>query len=80
MVSRDTTVHVIAVTLVLIILAVTTNSDLVTGPTSTAVSLLCYGLVLGGAHLYLALRGEDGIVPVESRRRYLAMLTVLLGA
>lgn len=31
-------------------------------------------LVFGGAHLYLAVRGEDGSVPVASRWRFLAAL------
>ena len=31
-------------------------------------------LVFGGAHLYLAARGEGGSVPVESRWRFLAFL------
>jgi hypothetical protein len=79
MVSRDTTIHIVAVTIALIVLAVATDSNLATGPMATAAVLLFYGLVLGGAHLYLALRDKDGMIPVESRWRYLAMLTVLLG-
>lgn len=31
-------------------------------------------VVFGGAHLYLAVRGEDGSVPVASRWRFLAAL------
>jgi len=34
--------------------------------------------VFGGAHLYYAVRGEDGTVPVTARWRYVGLLAVLL--
>lgn len=37
-------------------------------------SVLFNVVVFGGAHLYLAARGEDGSVPVASRWRFLAAL------
>ena len=77
MVSRDTTVHAAAVALAVVVLALVTQLGIDSGPPAIAATLLAYALVLGGAHFYLALRGEDGIVPVESRWRYLAMLAVL---
>lgn len=82
MVSRDTIVHTCAVVLAIAVLLGVEYYDVGTngGPAPVPVFLLFYGLVLGGAHLYLAVRGEDGLVPVEARWRYVAMLAVLLGA
>ncbi|WIV68082.1 hypothetical protein [Natrialbaceae archaeon AArc-T1-2] len=82
MVSRETIVHVCAVLLAVFLLFALEYAGILpeTGPAPVWVALLFYGLVFGGAHLYLALRGEGGIVPVEARWRYLAMLVVLLGA
>ncbi|ELY89451.1 hypothetical protein [Natrialba taiwanensis] len=82
MLSRDTTVHIGAVLsgLFVLVLADYLAIGLETGPGSVAVFLLFYGLVLGGAHLVLAIRGEDGLIPVEARWRYVAMLVVVLGA
>ncbi|SDQ97216.1 hypothetical protein [Natronobacterium texcoconense] len=80
MVSRETVIHVRAVLLGFLALALLTPFDAgpETGPASVVTFLLFYGLVLGGSHLYLALRGEDGMVPVAARWRYLAVLAVLL--
>ncbi|MFT4890046.1 MAG: hypothetical protein ACI9YT_000959 [Halobacteriales archaeon] len=50
------------------------------GTTPMAGFLLFYGLVSGGARLYLAIRGEGGTVPVKARWRFIALLAVLLGA
>lgn len=82
MVSRDTTVHIGAVMLALLVFLVLEllNIGSGDGEVSIVVFLLVYGLVFGGAHLYLALRGEDGMVPVAARWRYIAMILVLLGA
>lgn len=82
MVSRDTVVHLAAVALALLVLLVASyfELDVAEGPIAIAVILLFYGLTFGGAHLYLAVRGEDGIVPAAARWRYVAMLAVLLGA
>lgn len=80
--TRDTIAHVCAVFLALLVVAVTSVFEIGTDSTeaSIAVLLLVYGLCLGGAHLFLGLRLEDGIVPVESRWRFLTMLTVLFVA
>lgn len=82
MVSRDTVAHVGAVLLALVVLLVAVFFDVGQGSTTgtAALFVLVYGLVLGGGHLYLAVRGEDGMVPVEARWRYVAMLAVLIGA
>jgi hypothetical protein len=83
MVSRETAVHASAVFLgIMVLLAAESLFDI--GADSPVLSgvviVLFYGLVLGGAHLYFALRGEDGIVPVESRWRFVALLAVVLGS
>lgn len=82
MVSRDALAHVGAVLLAGGLLLVVDRLGVGAGTTrwTAALALLVYGLVLGGSHLYLALRGEDGMVPVAARWRYLAALAVLLGA
>ena len=80
MVSRDTRAHVVALLIAVVVLVVL--SELVVLPETEFVTvsflLLFYGLVLGGAHAYLALRGYNGLVSVEARLRYLAMLAILL--
>lgn len=79
MVSRDTKYHALAVVTAvgsLVVLQAFVPGD---GPALQAVTLVVlYGLVLGGAHLALALRGEDGLVPVASRWRFLRLVAVLL--
>jgi len=76
MVSRDTTVHLTVVALALAGLAALTR--LPTDPAVTAVALVGYnGAVLAGAHLYLAWRGEDGLVPVASRWRFVAAVAIV---
>ena len=76
MISRETAVHLVAVGLAFgSLLAVDAATD---GPVpSVPAFLLFYGVVLGGAHFYLAVRGEDGMVPVASRWRYVTLLAVL---
>ena len=79
MVSRETIVQVVVVIVAIALLVVAESVGVATdGVQSTALFVVFYGLVLGGAHLYLAARGEDGIVPVESRWRYLTALAVVL--
>jgi len=82
MVSRDTSVHIVAVVLGLVALFLIDHYTIgpENGTTPIAGFLLFYGSVFGGAHLYLALRGEDGMVPVSARWRFIALLAVLLGA
>jgi len=76
MISRETAVHLVAVGLAFgCLLAADAATD---GPVPSVLAfLLFYGLVLGGAHFYLAVRGEDGMVPVASRWRYVTLLAVL---
>jgi len=77
MVSRDTTVHltVVALTMVGMTVALWLPSD----PAVMAVVFAAYnGAVLAGAHLYLAWRGEDGLVPVASRWRFVAAVAAVL--
>ena len=80
MLSRETAVHVSAVSVALAILVAASYADVGVddGPAWVAFFVLFYGLVLGGAHLYFALRGEDGMIPVEARWRYVATLAVVL--
>lgn len=82
MVSRDTTVHISAVLVgVATLLLLSLFFDIGNSPRlSVAVALLWNGLVLAGAHLYLAIRGEDGLVSVQARWRYVALIAVVLGA
>lgn len=79
-VSRETAVHASAVLLgIMLLLAAESLFDI--GAASPVLSgvviVLFYGLVLGGAHLYFALRGEDGVVPLEARWRYLVLLAIV---
>ncbi|WP_135362750.1 hypothetical protein [Halosimplex halophilum] len=77
MVSRDTTVHLTVVALALAGLAAVTQFP--SDPAVTALVLVGYnGAVLAGAHLYLAWRGEDGIVPVAARWRFVAAVAAVL--
>ncbi|QLK25696.1 hypothetical protein HYG81_16680 [Natrinema zhouii] len=81
MVSRELSAQIGALSVAFLLLLVTAYFDVGvgTGPAAIAVALLFNGIIFGGAHLYLALRGDDGMVPVEARWRYVAMLGGLLG-
>lgn len=81
MVSRELSVQIGALSVAFFVLLVATYFDVGvgTGPAAIVVALLFNGIVFGGAHLYLALRGDDGMVPVQARWRYVAMLGGLLG-
>lgn len=48
--------------------------------TAAAGSVIFNAIVFGGAHLYLAVRGEGGSVPVSSRWRFLAALGAVVAA
>ena len=80
MISRDLLVHTGAVTLAIVIVVGANVSGLLTetGYGSIAIAMVCYGLIFGGSHLYLALRGEDGLIPVDARWRYVVALFILL--
>lgn len=78
MVSRDTRVHAVVIALTLAVFAVLSSLSPPDG-TQTA-ALLAVGfnaIAYGGAHAYLLWRGEDGLVPVESRRRFVALVAVV---
>ena len=81
MVSRELFAQLGAASVAVIVLLVAAYFDIgvETGPAAIAVGLLFNGILFGGAHLYLALRGDDGMVPVAARWRYVAMLCGLLG-
>ena len=80
MVSRDTVVHVVVASLaiVLLVLADVAGLGITEGATAGVVFIAFYGVILGGAHLVLALLGEDGMIPVEARWRYVTALAVVL--
>lgn len=80
MVSRDTKVQLGTVATTLIAFLGAEYAGLLpdAGPALGAVVLVFYGAIFGGSHLYLAVRGEDGMVSVRSRWRYIATLAVVL--
>lgn len=80
MVSRDTAVHlsVVCLAFALLLAAQLVTSWLNVDLPLLLVAVVFNGLVFGGAHLYLAVRREDGLVPPESRWRYVAFFAVLL--
>ncbi|WP_415382750.1 hypothetical protein [Halosimplex sp. TS25] len=83
MVSRDTAVHVTVVALAFASLAALSPSVFDAESPFAVVALVAFnGVVLAGAHLYLAWRGEDGLVPVSARWRFVAAVgvVVVLGA
>jgi len=83
MVSRDTRVHaaVVAVS-ILVLLALSWAFPDTESPVLVFASLIVYGFVLAGAHLFLAWLGEGGVVPVSSRWRFVGIVAgvLLLGA
>ena len=82
MVSRDTQVHLATVAATLVVLLGAQYVGLLPdgGPALGVLVLVSYGAIFGGSHLYLALRGDEGMVSVRSRWRYLATLAVVLSA
>ena len=78
MVSRDTRVHLTVVALALAGVALLSQTFGFTDPVAVVGYVLYNGAVLAGAHLYLAWRGEDGLVPVASRWRFVAAVAVVL--
>ena len=80
MLSRDTKVHLAALgfafggLVVAHIAGVLPHSDAGT----FGALILFYGIVFGGAHFYLAVKGEDGLIPVASRWRYITMLVIFI--
>ncbi|WP_436906960.1 hypothetical protein [Halosimplex marinum] len=78
MVSRDTRVHLTVVALALAGVALVSQAFDVTSPVAVVGYLLYNGAVLAGAHLYLAWRGEDGLVPVAARWRFVAAVAAVV--
>ena len=77
---RETTVHgaIVFVAVSAVVVADYTGILPESGPVAGVVSMLVFGAIFGGAHLYYAVRGEDGTVPVTARWRYVGLLAVLL--
>lgn len=80
MVSRDTKVHLATIAATLAVLLGMEYAGLLpdTGPGIGVLVLVSYGAIFGGSHLYLAVRGDEGMVPVRSRWRYVVTLAVVL--
>jgi hypothetical protein len=83
MVSRDTRLHaaVVAVS-ILVLLGLSLAFPDTDSPVLVFAVLVVYGFVLAGAHLFFAWLGEDGVVPVSSRWRFVGIVAgvLLLGA
>lgn len=86
MVSRDTFAHVAALAVAFALIAVVQMlvgppSDSVGSPDflTVAVAVVWGFVVLAGAHLYLATRGHDGLVPTATRWRFVAVVAACLG-
>jgi hypothetical protein len=80
-ISSGTKVHTAIVLVAVALVALAGYAGVLPDSTPAAggIALLFWGVVLGGSHLYLAVRGGDGSVPVRSRWRYLGALAALLG-
>lgn len=80
MLSRDTRVHlvVLAVAVAGFVAAQLIWGGIGTGTPGLLALAVFYGVAFGGAHLYLAVRGEDGLVPPDARWRYVGFLAALL--
>lgn len=83
MVSRDTAVHLAAIAVGFGALAVWSLVDGGLGgdgPSVLGVALAFgwYFVVFAGAHLYLAARGADGMVPTATRWRFVAVVAATL--
>jgi hypothetical protein len=75
----ETLVHAVAVLVAFATLAAVSwlvRAYSLSTAVATAGMVVFNVLVFGGAHLYLAARGEGGSVPVQSRWRFLAFLAV----
>ena len=78
MVSRDTKVHLATIAVLLGAEYAGLLPD--AGPGLGILVVVSYGAIFGGSHLYLALRGDEGMVSVRSRWRYVATLAAVLSA
>lgn len=78
MVSRETRVHIVAALVGLIALTTYAWWSGGTGPAwiQLGAIVVSYGLIFGGAHLYLAVRGDGEAVPVDARWRFLGFLAI----
>ncbi len=78
MLSRDTKAHLAAPAAGIALLAVGGPLPGRFGADAVlAVGIVAYGVVLAGAHAYLAWRDHDGLVPVDARRRFVAVVALL---
>lgn len=79
MVSRDTTVHV---AIVLLVVAAVVGVELAAPDLDSTLTivlgLLGYALILGGSHLLLAWREEGEMIPVSSRWRFVAFVAFVV--
>lgn len=81
MVSRDTRVQIVVGLLAFAVLIGASQFGYTDdGPATLAVLVVAYGLFFGGAHLYLAIRGDGGVIPVESRWRYVGALAIVMAS
>lgn len=79
MLTRDTAIHLSAVLIAFaVLIAAATIAPATNDPVYVLALLAFYALVFGGAHAYLAWRGEGGMVPVDSRWRFVAVLGLVL--
>lgn len=79
MVSRDTRVQaVVGLLAFAVLIAASRFGYAEDGPAALVILVVFYGLFFGGAHLYLAIRGDGGVIPVESRWRYVGALAVVI--
>lgn len=79
MVSRETRIQiVVGVLATAMLIAVTSLTEPTNSTVYASVLLVYYGMIFGGTHLYFTWRGQDGSVPIDSRRRFLLTLLAVL--
>ncbi|MCU4799552.1 hypothetical protein OB920_04090 [Halobacteria archaeon HArc-gm2] len=79
MLSRETRVHVLCVVVGVAAFGVLAVTSITETPGGQVLAIgVFYGLSHAGAHLYFALRGEDGMIPVSSRWRFVGVVAALV--
>lgn len=77
MLSRDTRVHVtVIIAAMALFLAIAGFTD-VRGPSAVLIAIAFNAVAYGGAHAYLLWRGDDGLVPVASRHRFVVLVATI---